>query len=142
MDKQDHVEASLREIAVLKRFSATCDALETALRSGNPFNIEAMLLEFPVEYRDKYRVELQGIVEELRDAMDSMAQVGSGGNTYDSKCEYTSIEHLAQGGMGVVDVAWDKNFSRRVALKKIHPNRIMTQSLAIDSSRNRSSPPA
>ena len=120
--EEDPLEFSLKEIEIIKRFAATCDALEDAVRAGQGFDIEEMLLDFPIPYRDKYRSELIGIVEELKGSRDSKKSDRSEGTIYDSKCQYTEVAPLAQGGMGRVLVALDENFSRQVALKVIQPD--------------------
>lgn len=122
MMEKDPPELSLKEIEVIKRFAATCDALEDAVREGQAYDIEEMLLYFPIAYRDKYRSELVGIVEELKCSRDSKKPDRSEGTIYDSTCHYTEVAPLAQGGMGRVLVAWDENFSRPVALKVIQPD--------------------
>lgn len=130
---------------VLQQMSECCEEIEDAVRFGigsresgavdegfwERFSIEPYVERFDEEYRSLVREEFSELVRELRVAKElrrglSGEGVGSGGEL-DEGSRYEVLEMLAEGGMGRVSIAWDREFSRRVAIKSIQPQVLTTQ---------------
>ena len=108
----------LLPLEFFKQLSDSCQAIEVAFHSGQSIDLEALLGAFAPEYQTVARIELQGVLDELRSPV-SQSQNSSRNSRYETKSDYKVLETFAQGGMGQVMVAWDEEFSRRVALKEI-----------------------
>jgi|688.fasta_scaffold17271_8 serine/threonine protein kinase len=111
-------EDPLLPLEFFQQLSDSCQAIEVAFRSGQSIDLEALIGAFPTEYQTVARTELQGVFDELRSPI-SQSQSSSCNSRYEAKSDYKVLETFAQGGMGQVMVAWDEEFSRRVALKEI-----------------------
>lgn len=110
----------LHEIELCRQLVQACEAIEERARRGESIDIEAMVACFPAASRNSVRSELHGLLAEVQSSEVAKNRVPSD-LPYGATNEYQVLEPLAQGGMGRVLVAWDQDFSRRVALKEIQP---------------------
>lgn len=108
----------LLPLEFFKQLSDSCQAIEVAFHSGQSIDLEALIGTFSPEFQTVARTELQGVLDELRSPI-SQSRNSSRNSRYETNNHYKVLETFAQGGMGKVMVAWDEEFSRRVALKEI-----------------------
>ena len=117
-------EMSLPPLEVLQQLASGCDAIEREVREGRAVDIDALVAEFPEEYRAFVRPELQGVLDELIPTPGQpKGSDFEGGTPAESDGRYRWMEELGEGGMGRVSVAWDRELSRRVAIKVLNPRK-------------------
>jgi serine/threonine-protein kinase len=104
-----------------KQLVEACEAVEEGARRGEAIDIEAMVTQFPSAFRNSVRSELQALLADVQSSEVETNGIQSD-LPYGASSEYRVLEPLAQGGMGRVLIAWDEDFSRRVALKEIQPD--------------------
>lgn len=115
-------EMSLPPLEVLERLAQACDMIEREVREGRVVDIDALVAEFPEDYRAFVRPELQGVLDELiPTSVPPEERDFEGGTSAESDGRYRWMEELGEGGMGRVSVAWDRELSRRVAIKVLNP---------------------
>lgn len=140
-------------IEVLRQMAECCEEIEDAVRFGlglqgevgsgladsfvmhrdgfwKRFSVEAYVERFEEEYRSLVREEFQELVRELqsgggRPSVDD-AEEDERSDSGEHINRYEVIERLAEGGMGCISIAWDREFSRRVAIKSIQPQVLST----------------
>ena len=141
-------------VEVLQQMSECCEEIEDAVRIGlgrhwqsistrhegevaevlefwEQYSVEPYVERFDEAYRPLVREEFRELVRELRGGgrdWGSGVQEGVGvGDVCDHRDRYEVLETLAEGGMGRVSIAWDREFSRRVAIKSIQPQVLSTR---------------
>jgi serine/threonine protein kinase len=111
----------LPAVELCRRLVEACETIEERSRRGEAIDLEAMVARFPTASRNSVRSELQALLAEVQSSEVEEKRVHSD-LQYGATNEYQLLGPLAQGGMGRVLVAWDQDFSRRVALKEIQPD--------------------
>jgi len=113
--------------------NADFDVCSAANRDGfwERFSVEPYVHRFDEEYRPIVREEFEELIRELRGGTKRPTgeeeEESEGGDLVEHINRYEVIEKLAEGGMGRISIAWDREFSRRVAIKSIQPQVLSTR---------------
>lgn len=119
---------------------SSSQAPNTNQRSVSTFSIEPFVARFPIEFQRLARTEFQEVLRELQEAVNTDQandEAHSDPSSHNpnplnstksvnrqSQARFEVIEKIAEGGMGQVAVAWDHEFSRKVAIKSIRANHL------------------
>ena len=146
---------NLPPIEVLEQLAICCEEIETLLRNPIPdrnqfadpassqppysadkqrtssFSIEPFVARFPAEFQHLARTEFQKVLEELQASRSSHPQSINNKEPaiLQAQQRFEVIEKIAEGGMGQVVVAWDHEFSRKVAIKSIRAKNVQDAAL-------------
>ncbi|MFM8571643.1 MAG: serine/threonine protein kinase [Pirellula sp.] len=114
-------ENQLPPIEILKQLAQCCDQIEEQARQGKSVDLDSYVSGFPSEHQALVRSELQELLIELGLSIYRPEPFRKT-EGYETSTQYHIIEPLGHGGMGLVNVAIDDDFRRRVALKEIRPS--------------------